>query len=275
MTKRERVQRGVSSPSGFTLIELLVVIAIIAILAAILFPVFAKARQAAMKSGCQSNLNQIGKAVMMYTQDYEETYPTNKLASNAPLPAMRVFLPTTPPSGSYSQIPFVTGLDSYIKSSGNKDTVTVWKCPSVGQQYAPSASGSVPGFGDSRITYAMNFGICEETDGSAKFPSATMMFREMGINDQSFCCAWTTQVSVPPTSKPQNIFLTNPHSTQAARVNKKIHGGQSNIVFLDGHVSSFQNETLDDANVVNNNPQRPGYWVCQNSNGSPVVWITP
>jgi prepilin-type N-terminal cleavage/methylation domain-containing protein/prepilin-type processing-associated H-X9-DG protein len=57
---------------GFTLIELLVVIAIIAILAAILFPVFAQAREAARKSSCQSNLKQIGNAWMMYTQDYDE-----------------------------------------------------------------------------------------------------------------------------------------------------------------------------------------------------------
>ncbi|MCC6484638.1 MAG: prepilin-type N-terminal cleavage/methylation domain-containing protein [Armatimonadetes bacterium] len=275
MTKRERIQRGLSSPSGFTLIELLVVIAIIAILAAILFPVFAKARQTALKAGCQSNLNQIGKAVMMYTQDNEETYPTNKLASNAPLPAMRVFLPTIPPAANYTQLPFVVGLDKYIKNSGTKDTVTVWKCPAVGQQYAPSANGSVPGFGDSRITYAMNFGICEETDGTAKFPASTMMFRELGINDQSFCCAWTTEQVSPPNGRPQNIFLTNPHSTFGGRANLKIHGGQSNIVFLDGHVQSFPNETLMDTNVVNNNPQRPGYWVCQNASGSPVVWITP
>ena len=59
---------------AFTLIELLVVIAIIAILAAILFPVFAKAREAARKASCLSNLNQIGKASMMYIQDYDETY---------------------------------------------------------------------------------------------------------------------------------------------------------------------------------------------------------
>jgi prepilin-type N-terminal cleavage/methylation domain-containing protein/prepilin-type processing-associated H-X9-DG protein len=60
---------------GFTLIELLVVIAIIAILAAILFPVFAQAREAARKASCQSNLKQIGTAVAMYTQDYDGTYP--------------------------------------------------------------------------------------------------------------------------------------------------------------------------------------------------------
>jgi len=59
---------------GFTLIELLVVIAIIAILAAILFPVFAQAREAARKTACISNLKQIGNALMMYTQDYDEMF---------------------------------------------------------------------------------------------------------------------------------------------------------------------------------------------------------
>ena len=62
---------------AFTLIELLVVIAIIAILAAILFPVFAQAREKAKQSTCTSNMKQIGISLMMYTQDYDETYPTN------------------------------------------------------------------------------------------------------------------------------------------------------------------------------------------------------
>lgn len=63
--------------SGFTLIELLVVIAIIAILAAILFPVFAQAREKARQASCLSNLKQVATAVMMYTQDYDELYPTD------------------------------------------------------------------------------------------------------------------------------------------------------------------------------------------------------
>ena len=64
-------QRGL----GFTLIELLVVIAIIAILDAILFPVFAQAREKARQASCLSNSKQQGTAVMMYAQDYDETLP--------------------------------------------------------------------------------------------------------------------------------------------------------------------------------------------------------
>ncbi|RYX82009.1 DUF1559 domain-containing protein [bacterium] len=64
-----------SSFRAFTLIELLVVIAIIAILAAILFPVFARARENARRSSCQSNLKQIGLGVLQYTQDYDEKFP--------------------------------------------------------------------------------------------------------------------------------------------------------------------------------------------------------
>src|SRR2546428_7055140 len=70
---------------AFTLIELLVVIAIIAILAAILFPVFAQARDRARMSACVSNMRQIGSGLMMYAQDYDETFPYTFFTEKEPI----------------------------------------------------------------------------------------------------------------------------------------------------------------------------------------------
>src|SRR5450432_3455929 len=100
---------------GFTLIELLVVIAIIAILAAILFPVFAQAREKARQITCVSNEKQIDLAVQMYAQDYDETYPF----------AWGRY-------GAWYEL-----VNPYIKSAGVDPNVTynatikgVWHCPS-------------------------------------------------------------------------------------------------------------------------------------------------
>lgn len=91
---------------GFTLIELLVVIAIIAILAAILFPVFARARESARRTNCVSNLSQLSKASLMYASDYDEALPVGATQGN---PLLNV----------------VSGLYPYVKSQ------TVFYCPSV------------------------------------------------------------------------------------------------------------------------------------------------
>ena len=78
------VEWGDMNRKGFTLIELLVVIAIIAILAAILFPVFARAREKARQTACLSNVKQITLALLMYAQDYDEMYVPGSLAYSVP-----------------------------------------------------------------------------------------------------------------------------------------------------------------------------------------------
>lgn len=104
---------------GFTLIELLVVIAIISILAAILFPVFARARENARKAACQSNLKQIGLAIAMYVQDYDETYPLAYMGYSAPNPD---WYGNTTSSRAY----WYTILQPYTKSQ------QVFVCPTAG-----------------------------------------------------------------------------------------------------------------------------------------------
>jgi prepilin-type N-terminal cleavage/methylation domain-containing protein/prepilin-type processing-associated H-X9-DG protein len=100
---------------GFTLVELLVVIAVIAILAAILYPVFAVAREKARQTGCASNLKQIGTAVQMYLQDYDGTYPDNPYPNHAPNPVETL-----------DYRPYYVSLFPYVKN------YELFICPSVG-----------------------------------------------------------------------------------------------------------------------------------------------
>lgn len=119
---------------AFTLIELLIVIAIIAILASILFPVFARARENARRASCASNMKQVGLAVMQYVQDYDEHFPGGsrlKLISNFNAPA---------------STPTVHGLlIPYIKSLG------IFNCPS-----ATNATGGNAPTALSSTSYFMN-----------------------------------------------------------------------------------------------------------------------
>src|SRR5687767_13552480 len=101
------------TPRGFTLIELLVVIAIIAILAAILFPVFARARENARRASCQSNLKQIALGMIQYTQDYDERLPLMFYMRNM----------TYLPAGDPGQLPNPMTYDSNV-TGGN--FVTSW-----------------------------------------------------------------------------------------------------------------------------------------------------
>src|SRR5579885_946810 len=105
---------------AFTLIELLVVIAIIAILAAILFPVFAQARAKARQASCTSNMKQIGLAILAYAQDYDETLPPGSYmdpTNTSPTPWMNIVDPYV--KGGYP---------TKASDSGNK-TYGIYACP--------------------------------------------------------------------------------------------------------------------------------------------------
>ena len=106
----DRSRRGKTARRGFTLIELLVVIAIVAILAAILFPAFAKAREAARRSSCSSNLKQIGIGLLQYAQEYDEKTAPHQ------------FGPTVPGGNVYPSWQYQ--IQAYVKST------ELFKCPS-------------------------------------------------------------------------------------------------------------------------------------------------
>jgi prepilin-type N-terminal cleavage/methylation domain-containing protein len=136
-----------SRRSAFTLIELLVVIAVIAILAAILFPVFAQARERARQGTCLSNLKQIGTGVIMYLQDWDETYPPNRLA----------LLPGSSPCvGGREQrvITWKTVTLPYVKN------IDVYRCPSnPHNREGDGTQNAEPAYPTFPISYAYNGSI--------------------------------------------------------------------------------------------------------------------
>ena len=126
-----------SARKGFTLIELLVVIAIIAILAAILFPVFAQARDKARQTSCLSNLKQIGLASIQYIQDYDETWPLTYVVDYSPgnSPSYVWTVPLTvdvPDDIAREKTLWAEAMMPYLK------TYAVYACPSADTKFDPA-----------------------------------------------------------------------------------------------------------------------------------------
>ena len=195
---------------GFTLIELLVVIAIIAILAAILFPVFARARENARRSSCQSNLKQIGLGMLQYIQDYDEKYPIGR--------------------PNDENLGWANNLQPYLKSR------QIFQCPS--EPNGPDLSFGQWGYND----YWVNRNLCPyEGQGlhsiaELNASALVVLFGDGSKNDNT-----NVANGVDDAGRPGYIRERVPQTRVTAENNASInwqnrHLDGANYAFADGHV---------------------------------------
>ena len=158
-------------PVGFTLIELLIVIAIIAIIAAILFPVFSRAREKARQSSCAANEKQLGFAWLQYIQDYDETYPAGVIGP-AGSDAQRMFANNNLPSGgTWGQ-----QLYPYVK------TIAAYQCPS---DLINSTSHDQSYAMNMNLTGGINLNFAALSLSQMTAPALTVAIYEMQCNMQN------------------------------------------------------------------------------------------
>ena len=198
---------------AFTLIELLVVIAIIAILAAILFPVFARAREAARSASCRSNLKQFGSAFQMYWQDYDGM-------------AVSVGL-TMPPSelrAGASRADWTDHVYPYVRNAG------VYVCPSAPWLKPTTGYGISGGYALNWVYFA-NFSTVQPMD-SVIHPAETILLTD---GDGYYAGGGSG----------------GPANGWATRIRDR-HNEQTNMLWVDGHVSSKRKSAfMDDSRNSN------------------------
>ena len=230
--KNQHIKRA---RAAFTLIELLVVIAIIAILSAILFPVFARARENARRSSCQSNLKQLGLGVMQYTQDYDEKYPLRRFL---PYGTGAAYSSSDSSSSDHDDNSWRSVIQPYIKST------QLFSCPSNAQNglttYDPQFARSYAANWayDLTIPTGTERGVFNDTTprGLAEMvsPSQTIAVTEItnvpwvsfDVDRDSASYDDSGKGGIATTSYGQRLFTG--------------HLGTTNYLFSDGHVKALR-----------------------------------
>ncbi len=225
--------------SGFTLIELLVVIAIIAILAAILFPVFAKAREKARQTSCTSNLKQLALATLQYIADYDTTYPL-RTACDGAMVYWDYWLPCPPwPGWEWLATAPPTAVQSYMNNW------QILQCPSARQ--SPLYTSSPQYYSN----YAFNALLDAYNEAAIVEPATTIMWWEAyGVlaseNAHLSSPAWFNpdpNGGTPPwpfqwkSGLGYTAYMWGPQFENSADV----HNGGENIAYCDGHVKWVKN----------------------------------
>jgi len=231
---------------GFTLIELLVVIAIIAILAAILFPVFARAREKARMISCLSNMKQVGIALTMYTQDYDETLPDNGKNSKVPGSQGGCCVPNyaDPAQIKDGNIAWIIRVAPYIKNT------RVFQCPSAVNSWIPVSIEDSQEIWPKTSNYVLSILCADKKLAAIGEPARAVYITEWASNDPHAysrpisCCRggvnWG-KIGQPWNDVPS--FWGVQHMGLGGPV---LDTGQCmyNVVFADGHAKAYNPKRL-------------------------------